>query len=219
MQFKQGANVYTSDGRDVGRIDRVVLDPKTKEVTHIVVRKGFLFTEDKIVSLSLIASALEDKVTLRPDAGNLDALLPFEETHYIPADEAETKAAQYSADLASPLYWYPPVGGWMGYGADYAYAYPPPYVVETEQHIPKGTVALQEGSIVTSADGKHVGNVERILSDSTSDRATYFLISQGFLFKEKKRIPVTWIRQIKENEVQLSVNAHTLEGLHEYQEM
>src|SRR6266545_4349468 len=108
MQFKQGTGVYTSDGRDVGRIDRVVLDPKTKEVTHIVVRKGFLFTEDKIVPLSLIASALEDQVRLRPDAGDLGALPPFEETHYIPVDEAEARGANYPVGLASPLYWYPP---------------------------------------------------------------------------------------------------------------
>ena len=34
MQFKQGTHVYTSDGQDVGTVDRVVLDPQTNEVSE-----------------------------------------------------------------------------------------------------------------------------------------------------------------------------------------
>ena len=45
MQFKQGATVSTYDGKNVGHVDRVVLNPKTKEVTHIVVRKGLLVSD------------------------------------------------------------------------------------------------------------------------------------------------------------------------------
>ena len=71
MQFVQGAGVYTADDQQVGHVDRVVIDPKTLEVTHIVVQKGFLFTEDKVVPLDLIAEANEDRVALREHAGKL----------------------------------------------------------------------------------------------------------------------------------------------------
>jgi uncharacterized protein YrrD len=40
MQFTQNANVFTAQGQQVGSLKRVVLDPQTKEVTHIVVEKG-----------------------------------------------------------------------------------------------------------------------------------------------------------------------------------
>src|SRR5664279_1951569 len=106
MQFKDGTGVYSFEGQHVGHVGRVVLNPKTKEVTDIVVRKGFLFTEDKIVPLSLIATATEDRVTMREDAGKLDKLLPFEETHYIPVDEAESHSAAYPIGMASAFYWY-----------------------------------------------------------------------------------------------------------------
>ena len=72
MQFKQGASVYTSDGKDIGHIDRVVLNPRTKEVTHLVIRKGFLFSEDKLVPISLVAMGTGEGLTLRPDAGDLE---------------------------------------------------------------------------------------------------------------------------------------------------
>jgi len=39
MQFKENAEVVTSSGDKVGRIDRVVIDPKSNELTHLVVKK------------------------------------------------------------------------------------------------------------------------------------------------------------------------------------
>jgi len=41
MQFNENAEVFTSTGEKVGRIDRVVIDPKSDELTHLVVKKGF----------------------------------------------------------------------------------------------------------------------------------------------------------------------------------
>lgn len=219
MQFKQGTRVYTSDGQDAGSIDRVVLNSNTKEVTHIVVRKGFLFTEDKIVPLNLIASADDVRVVLQRDAGKLDDLPPFEETHYVPLDETEVNTTAYPTGMASPLYWYPPMGGWMGYaGYRYGYSYPPPYPTETEQNIPEGTVALKEGAEVVSADNQHVGTLKRIFTESQDNRATHFLLSDGFLFKEKKIVLVSWIRKIQKDKVYLGVGAAVINRLREYQE-
>ncbi|MHB8753188.1 MAG: PRC-barrel domain-containing protein, partial [Aggregatilineales bacterium] len=143
MQFKDGTGVYSLDGQHIGRVARVVLNPKTKEVTDIVVRKGFLFTEDKTIPLGLIASATVDRVSLREDAGKLAELPPFEETHYIPLDEAEARKAAYPFGFASPLYWYPLMSPWMiGNSSGLGYAYPSRYRIEIEQNIPEGTVAL-----------------------------------------------------------------------------
>src|SRR5689334_22715840 len=103
MQFKQGAVVMTSDGQDVGRIDRVVIDPVSKAVTHIVIRKGVLFTEDKVVPINVIASGNEEIVRLSSDVGNVHDLPDYEETHFIAEEDEAT------GDTA-PLYWYPPMG-------------------------------------------------------------------------------------------------------------
>ncbi len=34
MQFEPGASVLALDGQEAGHVHRVVIDPKTKEVTH-----------------------------------------------------------------------------------------------------------------------------------------------------------------------------------------
>lgn len=217
MQFKQGVSVYTADGQDVGRVDRVVIDPRTKTVTDIVVQKGFLFTEDKVVPISLIASATNDRVSLRPDAGELDKLPSYEETHYLPLTDAEAAAASYPIGYAPPFYVYPPMGGWVGYSMNYP-SYYAPRAVDTEQNIPEDTVALREGARVISADGQHVGNIEQVLTESFADRAASFVISQGVIFKERKRIPMAWVSKIEEDEVHLNVHADMLNQVRAYQE-
>jgi hypothetical protein len=88
----------------------------------VVVRKGWLFIEDKVVPTPLIDMAIADRVQLRAGVQNLDDLPPFEETYYVPS--GETTGDTYPERYAPPLYWYPPVGaGWPGYYTGY-YGYP-----------------------------------------------------------------------------------------------
>lgn len=81
-------------------------------------RKGWLFTEDKLVPIDLIDKAAKDEVRLRPDVADLDQLPPFEETYYV--EPGEPYADTYPAGYAAPIYWYPPVGSaWAGYYTGY----------------------------------------------------------------------------------------------------
>lgn len=55
MQLKKGADVFSSAGEKIGSIDRVVIDPETKEASHLVVEKGVLFTTNKVISDETVA--------------------------------------------------------------------------------------------------------------------------------------------------------------------
>ena len=62
MEFKDGASVYTSDVKVTASLDRVDIDPDTKEITYIVIQKGFLTKEDIDIRLDNVASATQEKV-------------------------------------------------------------------------------------------------------------------------------------------------------------
>jgi sporulation protein YlmC with PRC-barrel domain len=210
MQFRDGTTVFTSDGRDAGELDRVVIDPETREVTAIIVRKGLLFTEDKVIPISLIAEATDERITLREDAGDLDRLPLFEEAHYVPAPGDDL--------MAAPLYWYPPYPSagttWWGFPNYLGY---PPYPIETERNIPEGQIALQEGARVVDSNGDTVGEVKQVMTDALADRVTHLLIVRGGLLNyEQKLVPCTWVRQIEEDKVQLRVSSEFLDTLREY---
>src|SRR5512134_1380321 len=87
MQIKQGAQVYTATADHVGAISRVLMDPRSKEVTHLVVSKENLFKENKVVHISLIDASTPEGVRLRLEAGDLEALPNFEEKYYVSANE------------------------------------------------------------------------------------------------------------------------------------
>src|SRR5690606_28706284 len=84
MQIREGVQVFTDDGDRVGVVDRVVVDPASKDVTHLVVRKGVLFIEDKVIPMDKVHIVLEDRVTLREDVGDLNELPDFEESYFVP---------------------------------------------------------------------------------------------------------------------------------------
>lgn len=244
MELKEGTSVFTSGGKEVGKINRFILNPATNEVTHIVVQKGWLFSEDKVVPFNMIDSATEDKVVLSENMESFDQLPPFEEAHYIRAREADVSRGgnpryqMKESGQASPLdetyrdetieadvfrggnprmnynpayYWYPP-HGYIGYPVGF-YGWPP---METVRNIPGNTIPFKEGTDVMSSDGKHIGGIERLFVEADSNKATHFVISQGF-FKDRKLIPAHWVRTVEEDKVQLVVSSDLLEDLPAYE--
>ncbi len=211
MQFRQGVSLYTLDGKEVGHIDRVVIEPKSNEITHLVVRKGLLIKEDKVVPVGLVTAGKEDHVNLRLDEGQMEELPNYEETDYIPTNDDDAgRSPQGGPILIAPpaLYWYPAYDGTSlpGY-------LPSAYVAETRTNIPEGTVAVKAGAKVMTRDGMDVGNVAQVLTDLYEDRVTHCVVSRGLVRKEEKLIPVGWIESWGDDEVRLSVGARTMERL------
>ena len=216
MELKEGARVVTAGGDEVGKINRFVLDPATNEVTHIVVQKGWLLPEDKVVPITMVNTATEERVVLNQNIVDLDQLPAFEETHFIELRDSDvTPSGSSTYRYAPAYYWYPPSGyiGYPAFGPGY-YGWPP---LETTRNIPADTVPLKEGADVMSSDGEHVGDVERLFVDRDSNKATHFLISEGLLFKERKLIPTHWVRSVEEDKVNLAVPSRVLERLPAYQ--
>lgn len=228
MQFKENSHVYDANERNLGRITRIVMDPVTDKVTHVVVRHGLIFTEDKVIPIEYFRSASPERADLRDDVGDLEALPVFKESHYVPAGNAGDDVPENSMDAQVPpfLYWYPPMTlssqhtiGYYGvpsFGGTLEDEYQNRrYVKWTTQNIPDDTVAVKEGAEVISADGKHVGDIEEIQVDSESDYATHVLISQGLFLKEKKWVPTLWFRTVEDDRVYLAVTSSLLKTLPE----
>lgn len=215
LQLRDGASVYTTDGEEIGHLDRVVLDPRTKQVTHLVVRHGILLAEDKIVRIDHVDEATEDRISLSEEVKDLDSLPPFEARHYVRLDQGEREAAEYPENYASPSYLYPLVGsptlGYPGYPIQ-------PYTMQMERMIKDREIPLREGAAVYSREGEQVGSVDQVFADADSGDITHILISRGLLFKTEKLVPSHWIEQVGEESVRLHVGKGMLEDLPDYEE-
>jgi uncharacterized protein YrrD len=82
MQIKLGAKAYSSDDKVVGTVSHIVIYPGTKDVTHFVVQKGNLFTNDRVVPVDEVFSSDDKHVVLRKTALDLDQIPELEPTQY-----------------------------------------------------------------------------------------------------------------------------------------
>jgi uncharacterized protein YrrD len=225
MRLTKGADIYSSEGERIGTLDRVVIDPESHEVTHLVISKGLLFKTNKVVAMDMVNQEVEDRITLLNPKHDLEEFQDFEETHYVDVDDPDYPGNAPEASAMEPVggaYWYPPTSlAWWRLTPDTHMAYPatpalPPYVPKTTQNIPEGTVALEEGAKVMTKDDKYIGNIEQVIVDEQDNRVTHFVINQGTFFTERKLIPVLWISSIDEDEVHLAPSSKVLERLPAY---
>jgi uncharacterized protein YrrD len=211
MRFLKGAEVFTAAGEKIGTISRIVIDVKTKDVTDLVVEKGALFKDEKVIPVGLVDLEDEDRIVLRETNQGVDDFLDYETTHYVPIDQA---GSQY--ENIETAYWYPPVNFQIPTGGVLPGVIPD-YVLQTESSIPEGRIAISEGAQVISADDKHVGNVEQVIASSDNNTVTHFVVGKGFLLKEHKLVPAFWAMNVADDKIILSIEARVFERLPDYQ--
>jgi sporulation protein YlmC with PRC-barrel domain len=220
MRFRHETEIYSADGHSVGRIDRIVLDPDTREVTHLIARKGVLLTKDRIVPLSIVAAQSAGRVDLAISGGEVDNLPEFEERKYVPADENAWPASGLSgAPEPAPTNFYI-------HGADLMGNPIPPVLpaarvepvrAEVSRNIPENKVALKTGARVLDSDRHDVGQVEQILTAPGTELISHLVISKGLLLKTRKLVSAQWIQLMNDDEVLLSVPADRVQTFPDYE--
>jgi uncharacterized protein YrrD len=241
MQFKQNTTVKSATGETVGRVNHFVIDPRTNEITDLVVEKGFLFMEDRVVPIQSVEYADEDEIRLAPGRGEPDDFPLFESQYYVRTDEYSTEPGVFPT--RSAYYYYPPVAGMGSWGAvpvvppagapGLAAGVPQPgglmnspvaheadslasQGVNNEAIMEDDVVALHTGADVFSSDGHLVGQIDEIFTSAESNRVTHVLISQGLIGKTYKMLPMHWIANLSGERVDLGTSAKVVEDLPDY---
>lgn len=203
LTITEGADVFTSDDQRLGRVDQVVVDPLTMDVSHVVVHKGILFREDTLVPVEAIGSSTPDRIVLAADV-RTDDLLPFVEYHYVPLPGGDD---QDSLGATPPLVYYGP------------FAMTTPVLstmtrVVRERNIPERSVAIEAGCPVTTSRGQDIGTfVEVILTDTGV--ATHIVVDVGGFGDHRKGIPIGWVAAISDDDVRLGIPKTMVDALPE----
>jgi uncharacterized protein YrrD len=207
FQLQKDAAVLAEDGKKIGSLERVVVNTIDNVITDIVVRTGgMLNAEEKIVSVELIGETAEDKILLKKKAGTLESCPPFEEKQLVSEDGRYNQGAAPGNIPAA-------MGGMPAVGTSAAQVSGEKIVTRMEQNIPEGTIAMKIGAKVTSADGKHIGNVERVLAEPIRNQIMHFVVPQGLLNVENKSIPIEWVMRIGEEAIHLKAEKSEIEDL------
>lgn len=215
MRFIFGTDIVNSKGEKVAELNQIVIDPATDQVKALIAKKGFLFPNDKVIPISLVMDSTDEFIKLYDFAGSYDDLDDFTEVHYVKAEEGRKNTLHDDKGITPPLIAYPPFG-YPGIGYIPSINYPEQKKTEIVKNTPDETVEIPEDARVIGLNGEHVGNVEEVLINPGSDRATHLVISKGIFFIEEKMIPVSWVSGYDSDELKLVVNSRIIEQLPEY---
>jgi sporulation protein YlmC with PRC-barrel domain len=183
-EFAMGATASCVDGPG-GKVSRVIIDPATETVTHLVIEPKHRFGVGRLVPLDLVETTAGD-IRLRCTVEQFGALEPAQETELV--DD---------------------VTGSLGLGGLNT---PPPVPVIIQDVVPLGEADVDRGEPVHALDGE-IGRVQGFLVDPDDHRVTHVLLEEGHLWGRKKvSIPVSAVTRV-ENGIQLSLTKKQVEDL------
>lgn len=150
MRVDLDAKVRTSDGEDVGSVQRIVVDPGTNEVTDVVISTGAILGRAVLVPRAELDRATEDGDALRLSLGKPDLeSLPT----YTPADYVVAPVDRVAG--GGPAF----VGGGFMWPASYGYL----AGVPSEAVASHGEqVSIDKGAAVLDRGGIELGVVEDV---------------------------------------------------------
>ena len=83
-----GAQVHCADGA-CGELERVVIDPVKRAITHLVVKRRHGHDVGRLVPIKLVEAAAQQELRLRCTRAEFEALDYAKETEFVPAPDGE----------------------------------------------------------------------------------------------------------------------------------
>jgi sporulation protein YlmC with PRC-barrel domain len=192
MNIAANASVYCLDGY-FGRSTYIILNPITKQVTHLVVQEDVVTFPERLVPIDLVANTTPDRIDLICTRSELRYMENFTRTEFLPSDLPDH---QFDTHLMWP----------------FLVSKIEMKAVEVES-IPSGELAVRRNAKVEAPDG-FVGHVDEYIVDAQGERITHLVVRTGHLWERRRvDVPVSKIDHIEKNVVYLKLDKHEIEQL------
>ncbi len=187
-EFAMGAEASCADG-PAGQVTRVIIDPDTQAVTHLVIEPKYRLGAGRLVPVDLV-EATAGGIRLRCTVEEFGRLEAAEET-----------------EVVDGL-----VGGLAlgGFGPPLGVAAPVQAIVQDV--VPVGEEDIDRGQPVHALDGE-IGRVEGVRVDPGDHRVTHVLLAEGHLWGRREVvIPASAVTKV-EGGIWLNLTKEQVEGL------
>jgi sporulation protein YlmC with PRC-barrel domain len=192
------ADVHCTDGL-CGRSTHIIVNPVTRQMTHIVVEEREFPRTQHLVPLETVIESRPALIRLHCTREELAAIEPFIETEFVEADPSYI-ALTYGIAMEMEA---EAEGGYM----TWPYVLPDMATMPVEhERVPPGELAVRRGTRVAATDGR-VGRVDEFLVDPANEYITHLILREGHLWGQKDvTIPVSEIKRIEEDMVYLKLS-------------
>lgn len=189
--FTIGADVRCADGV-CGKLSRVVLDPRARTVTHLVVSDRQF--QGRLAPLNLVdLDATTGQIRLRCAIAEFGKLGHAEVTAPLHDNDADP-------DSYDQVQWHGT--GWL--------ADPPSVTYDT---LPAGEADVSGGEPVHATDG-NIGQIQGLVIGSRSHQVTHVLLQEGHVFGRKiAAIPISAVTGVPDQGIQLGITRQQVKDL------
>jgi sporulation protein YlmC with PRC-barrel domain len=201
--FMIGAGVSCADGA-CGEVTRVVINPVTRKLTHLVVEPAGRRGLGRLVPLGLV-DATGGEIQLRCTIAEFEMLDPAEETQFVPGTKGY---AAYGPEQVLSWPWLS-LGGTAAVDGDSVAGVSETVTYDT---VPLGEVAVRRGDRVHATDGE-IGHVEGLVIDPRNHHVTHVLLQEGHLWGRKEvAIPISAVTRA-DDVIRLNLTKDEVRGL------
>jgi sporulation protein YlmC with PRC-barrel domain len=206
MRIEIGSPVECSNGR-AGEIGDVVVDPRTRVLTHLVLVPHHRHSEARLVPIGDVS----------PDESSGHPMIDctVEDLNRYPFTEERVFVA-LTAPIETEEGWDVGVERVLAmpyFTADYGIGDIDENAVIAYDRIPKDEVEIRRTSAVTTSDGHHAGSVDGFVVDDT-DHITHVVLHHGHLWgKREVAIPIGLVARVGNDEISLRVTKDEVEEL------
>ena len=198
FDFNIGAKIQCQDGQE-GKLSGVVVDPKTQQVTSLIVEKGFWLTQNRVLPISVVQKTTKDEVYLSISSGQLDL-------------HPEYRVEEYEEPAADPETAQTPMPSPQGFQYGMVEPVVPMVKKTVRKGIVPGQVVIETGIGVSTIMGE-IGKVEHVIVDSESEAITHLVVRRGLIFSEQLMVPISAIETMSEEGIFVSCTSKEVELL------
>lgn len=206
--FDIGADVYCADGR-CGKLAKVVVDPGTHRVTDLIVTKGFLQKEDRVLPVSVVAHSTPERIDLSIRSDELKNHPKYKEEEFrVPAPDWTHD--RYEREQV--FYWMLPYGL-----IEVEQPVIIPMIRQKVHHgIPSNREVIGRGTPVRNALDR-LGVVDHLLVERDSGRITHLVIRKApWLPVGYRIIPMDKVMEVDDEGIYVKLSGEELESLPSY---
>ena len=191
-EFAIGATASCSDGLG-GEVSRMIVDPATRSVTHLVIKPKHRRERSRLVPLNLVDTTTGE-IRLRCTIAEFDKLDPAEERELVESAGSTGVGGMGVGGLSAPM------------------GIPSASRIVRQDVVPVGETEVGRGEHVHALDGE-IGQVEAFLVDPDDHRVTHVLLQEGHLWGRKEvAIPMSAVTGV-ENGIRLNMTKKQIEDL------
>lgn len=203
FDFNLKAHIQVKDG-EYGQLAGLVIYPEARLVTALIAKQGLLMSQQRVVPIGMVQSALGDDVYVAVSSHELDQCPEYRVVEY---EEPVTGLEQRTTEVAAPYGLYGPSE---------------PTVPTRKQKIREGITSdqkvIEPGMPVENLEGK-IGKVVRAVVSRESNEIIYLVAQRGMVFHEHVVVPITMVEDVSEDNILVTGTDEMLEELPQYKDI